>query len=122
MKDLETLISTLEQLRGIATNLNGLIEYVMNGDKTDEMKYVFGVNCLPETAYEQGLVIIDNTRDRKVYLQKFFGDEYSYNKVIDRILEYENTNIIKYGKKYKMGIEEYKKILEKVYKGRRENL
>ena len=62
--------------------------------------------------YEQGLVIIDNTRDRKVYLQKFFGDEYSYNKVIDRILEYENTNIIKYGKKYKMGIEEYKKILE----------
>ena len=62
--------------------------------------------------YEQGLVIIDNTRDRKVYLQKFFGDEYSYNKVIDRILEYENTNIIKYGKKYKMGIEEYKKMLE----------
>ena len=264
------------QLYNRTTNLNGLIEYVMNGDKTDEMKYVFGVNCLPETAYEemiatknrfnkgkekiigyhliqsfaegevtpevahelgleyvnevfgkdfevvvathlntdnvhnhivinsvslktgkkfydyhasrdylrivsdcicqyyglsvledkiwkhkgaykrfakenpymqmvksdvdrciekalyekdfrkrleelgysysntyeQGLVIIDNTRDRKVYLQKFFGDEYSYNKVIDRILEYENTNIIKYGKKYKMGIEEYKKILE----------
>lgn len=35
------------------TNLNGLIEYVMNGDKTDEMKYVSGVNCLPETAYEE---------------------------------------------------------------------
>ena len=62
--------------------------------------------------YEQGLVIIDDTRNRKVYLQKFFGDEYSYNKVIDRILDYENRNIIKYGKKYKISIEEYNKILE----------
>ena len=62
--------------------------------------------------YEQGLVIIDNTRDRKVYLQKLFGDKYSYNKVIDRILDYENRNTIKYGKKYKMSIEEYKKMLE----------
>ena len=62
--------------------------------------------------YEQGLVIIDNTRNRKVYLQKFFGDNYSYNRVIDRILDYENINTIKYGKKYKINIEEYKKILE----------
>ena len=62
--------------------------------------------------YEQGLVIIDNTRDRKVYLQKFFGDNYSHDKVIDRILYYDNRNIIKYGKKYKMSIEEYKKMLE----------
>ena len=62
--------------------------------------------------YEQGLVIIDNTRDRKVYLQKFFGDNYSHDKVIDRILDYENRNTIKYGKKYKMSIEEYKKMLE----------
>ena len=28
------------QLYNRTTNLNGLIEYVMNGDKTDEMKYV----------------------------------------------------------------------------------
>ena len=62
--------------------------------------------------YEQGLVIIDNTRDRKVYLQKFFGDNYSHDKVIDRILDYDNRNTIKYGKKYKISIEEYKKILE----------
>ena len=62
--------------------------------------------------YEQGLVIIDNTRDRKIYLQKFFGNKYSYNNVIDRILDYENRNTIKYGKKYKMSIEEYKKMLE----------
>lgn len=62
--------------------------------------------------YEQGLVIIDNTRDRKIYLQKFFGDNYSHDKVIDRILDYENRNTIKYSKKYKMSIEEYKKMLE----------
>ena len=62
--------------------------------------------------YEQGLVIIDNTRDRKVYLQKFFGDNYSHDKVINRILDYENKNTAQYGKKYKMSIEEYKKMLE----------
>ena len=62
--------------------------------------------------YEQGLVIIDNTRDRKVYLQKFFGDSYSHNKVIDRILDYENKSITQYGKKYKMSKEEYIKMLE----------
>ena len=246
------------QLYNRTTNLNGLIEYVMNGDKTDEMKYVSGVNCLPETAYEemiatknrfnkgkeriigyhliqsfkegevtpevaheigleyvnevfgkdfevvvathlntdnvhnhivinsvslktgkkfydyhasrdylrivsdcicqyyglsvledkiwkhkgaykrfakenpymhfskrleklgysysntyeQGLVIIDNTRNRKVYLQKFYGDNYSHDKVIDRILDYKNKNIARYGKKYKMSKEEYIKMLE----------
>ena len=62
--------------------------------------------------YEQGLVIIDNTRNRKVYLQKFFGDNYSHDMVIDRILDYENKKVIKYGKKYKMPKEEYVKILE----------
>ena len=62
--------------------------------------------------YEQGLVVIDNTRDRKVYLQKFFGDIYSHDKVIDRILDYENRNTIKDGKKYKMRIEDYKKMIE----------
>lgn len=41
------------QLYNRTTNLNGLIEYVMNGDKTDKMKYISGVNCLPETAYEE---------------------------------------------------------------------
>ena len=62
--------------------------------------------------YEQGLVIIDNNRDRKVYLQKFFGDNYSHDKVIDRILDYENKNTAQYGKKYKMNNEEYIKMLE----------
>ena len=62
--------------------------------------------------YEQGLVVIDNNKDRKVYLQKFFGDEYSHNNVIDRILDYENKNQSKYGKKYKMYAEYYNKLLE----------
>lgn len=62
--------------------------------------------------YEQGLVVIDNTRDRKVYLQKFFGDNYSHDKVIDRILDYENKSITQYGKKYRISKEEYVKILE----------
>lgn len=62
--------------------------------------------------YEQGLVIIDNTRDRKVYLQKFFEDNYSHDKVIDRILDYENKNVVKVGKKYKIGIKDYNKMLE----------
>lgn len=62
--------------------------------------------------YEQGLVIIDNTRGRKAYLQKFFGDNYSHDKVIDRILDYKNKNIAQYGKKYKMSKEEYNKMIE----------
>lgn len=41
------------ELYNRTTDLKGLIDYVMNGDKTDEMKYVSSVNCLPETAYEE---------------------------------------------------------------------
>ena len=63
-------------------------------------------------SYEQGLVIIDNTKGRKIYLQKFFGDSYSHNKVIDIILDYENKKIAQYGEKYKMSKEEYIKIFE----------
>lgn len=62
--------------------------------------------------YEQGLVVIDNAKDRKIYLQTFFGDNYSHDKVIDRILDYTNQNVIQYGKKYKMSKEEYAKILK----------
>ena len=62
--------------------------------------------------YEQGLVIIDNTRNRKVYLQKFFGDNYSHDKVMDRILDYENKSVSQYGKKYRISKEEYIKMLE----------
>ena len=86
-----------------------LEESYYEGDFVKRMKEL-GYNYSND--YEQGLVVKDNTRDRKVYLQKFFGDKYSYNKVIDRILDYENKNTIKYGKKYRMSIEEYKKMLE----------
>ena len=62
--------------------------------------------------YEQGLVVIDNAKDRKIYLQTFFGNNYSHDKVIDRILDYTNKNVIQYGKKYTMSKEEYIKMLE----------
>lgn len=78
----------------------------------DFRKRLEGLGYSYSNTYEQGLVIIDNTRDRKIYLQKFFGDSYSHNKVIDRILDYENKNTTQYGKKYKMSKEEYKKMLE----------
>lgn len=86
-----------------------LAESYYEGDFAKRMKE-FGYSY--SNTYEQGLVIIDNTRDRKVYLQKFFGDNYSHNKVINRILDYESRKNIKYSKKYKMSIEEYKKIHE----------
>lgn len=192
----EKFYDTLEQLRGVATNINQIARVANQTRVTDEMKYVSGVNCLPETAYEemiatknrfnkgivsdcicqyyglsvledkiwkhkgaykrfakenpymqmvksdvdrcleaslyekefskrleklgysysntyeQGLIIIDNSKGRKIYLQKFFGDSYSHNKVIDRILDYENKNIAQYGRKYKMPKEEYIKMLE----------
>lgn len=86
-----------------------LAESYYEGDFSKRMK---GLGYSYSNDYEQGLVVIDNTRDRKVYLKKFFGDNYSHDKVIDRILDYDNRNIIKYGKKYKMSIEEYRKMLE----------
>ena len=86
-----------------------LAESYYEGDFAKRMKQL-GYNYSND--YEQGLVVIDNTRDRKVYLQKFFGDNYSHDKVIDRILDYESRNTIKYGKKYKISIKEYKKMHE----------
>ena len=86
-----------------------LKESYYEGDFTKRMKelgYSYSNN------YEQGLIIIDNTRDRKVYLQTFFGDNYSHDKVIERILDYEDRNVAQYGKKYKMSKEQYEKMLE----------
>ena len=48
----------------------------------------------------------------KFIYRNFFGDSYSHNKVIDRILDYKNKNMAQYGKKYKMSKEEYIKMLE----------
>ena len=47
----------ITQLYKRFTRLDSLIKYVMNGDKTDEMKYVSGINCLPETAFEDCLLL-----------------------------------------------------------------
>jgi len=37
----------ITQLYKRFARIDSLIKYVMNGDKTDEMKYVSGINCLP---------------------------------------------------------------------------
>lgn len=50
----------ITQLYKRFTRLDSLIKYVMNGDKTDEMKFVSGINCLPETAFEE----MNNTKNR----------------------------------------------------------
>lgn len=50
----------ITQLYKRFTRLDSLIKYVMNGDKTDEMKYVSGINCLPETAFKE----MNNTKNR----------------------------------------------------------
>ena len=49
---------------------------------------------------------------KKFIYQNSLEINYSHDKVIDRILDYENRNTIKYNKKYKMSIEKYKKMLE----------
>ena len=89
-----------------------LEESFYKNDFLDRMEKL-GYKCVIDE--EQGLVVHDLAKDRKVYCQKFFGDEYSYNRVLDRTLElkdYENVNI-KYGKRYKMSVEDYNKMIER---------
>ena len=89
-----------------------LEEAYYKDDFLNRMKKL-GYKCIIDE--EQGLVVYDLAKDRKVYCQKFFGDEYSCKRVLDRTLElkdYENTNI-KYGKKYKMSVEDYNKMIER---------
>ena len=81
-------------------------------DFINRMKKI-GYKCIIDG--EQGLVVIDTAKDRKIYLQQFFGDEYSYNRVLDRTLELRNIDELEItdGKRYKMNIEDYNKILER---------
>ena len=34
-----------------------VIDYVSNKDKTDNKKYVSGINCLPETAFKEMSIV-----------------------------------------------------------------
>ena len=88
-----------------------LEESFYKDDFLDRMEKL-GYKCVIDE--EQGLVVHDLTRDRKVYCQTFFGDNYSYNRTIDRILEWQKQDDIRiqYGKKYKMSASEYNKMLE----------
>lgn len=81
-------------------------------DFINRMKKI-GYKCIIDG--EQGLVVIDMAKDRKIYLQQFFGDEYSYNRVLDRTLELRDIDELEItdGKRYKMSIEDYNKILER---------
>lgn len=78
-------------------------------ERMKELGYKF------ENDFYQGLVVIDIAKDRKIYLQKFFGDEYSYEKVVERIVAFEHRNEdeINKGKKYTMSKETYKRMLKK---------
>ncbi len=35
------------------SRLDQLIEYAINGEKTEEKLYVSGINCMPDTAYKE---------------------------------------------------------------------
>ena len=39
--------------RNPATHLKNALEYIQNPDKTEECVLVGGINCLPDTAFEQ---------------------------------------------------------------------
>ena len=39
--------------RNPATHLKNALEYIQNTDKTEECVLVCGINCLPDTAFEQ---------------------------------------------------------------------
>lgn len=88
-----------------------LEEALYKDDFTNRMKKL-GYKTIID--YEQGLVVEDLSNERKVYFQTFFGDNYSYNRTIDRILEWQKQDDtrIQYGKKYKMSASEYNKMLE----------
>ena len=88
-----------------------LEEALYKDDFTNRMKKL-GYKTIID--YEQGLVVENLSNERKVYFQTFFGDNYSYNRTIDRILEWQKQDDtrIKYGKKYKMSTSEYNKMLE----------
>ena len=88
-----------------------LEESLYKDDFINRMKKL-GYKCIIDDI--QGLVVHDLTKDRKVYCQTFFGDNYSYNRTIDRILEWQKQDDtrIQDGKKYKMSASEYNKMLE----------
>ena len=39
--------------RNLASHLKNALEYIQNPDKTEECVLVGGINCLPDTAFEQ---------------------------------------------------------------------
>lgn len=75
------------------TRLDTIIKYIMNGEKTEKMMYVSGVNCKPDTAIQQ----MQNTKKRfnkeggiisYHLIQSFEGKEVSPEKCHELGLKY----------------------------------
>jgi len=88
----------ITQLYKRFTRLDSLIKYVMNGDKTDEMKYVSGINCLPETAFEE----MNNTKNRfnkgkekiiDIAIKYNYESSQAYSRAFKKMMGFEPSNI-----------------------------
>ena len=85
----EKFYDTLEQLRGIATNINQIARVANQTRVTDEMKYVSGVNCLPETAYEE--MIATKNRFNKGIVSDCICQYYGLSLLEDKIWKHKGA-------------------------------
>ena len=78
--------------------LDILINYVMNGEKTEEMYLVSGINCLPETAIKE----MNETKEKfgkkngniaYHLIQSFDGNEVSKEHIANLLKEEEITKL-----------------------------
>lgn len=121
------------------TRLDRIIKYIMNGEKTEKMMYVSGVNCRPDTAIsemqdtkkrfdkEDGIIsyhLIQSFDGKEIspkkchelglqYAKELFGDNYTKEKIRYRIENKIYNQVYIPKKKYKMSIEEYNKFKQK---------
>ena len=121
------------------TRLDMIIKYIMNGEKTEKMMYVSGVNCRPDTAIsemqdtkkrfdkEDGIIsyhLIQSFDGKEIspkkchelglqYAKELFGDNYTKEKIRYRIENKIYNQVYIPKKKYKMSIEEYNKFKQK---------
>lgn len=65
--------------------------------------------------YDYGLIVYDENKDRTIFMQTLFGDEYSYENTKEKILDnsYYEEKTYPPKKKYVMSKEEYSKFIER---------
>lgn len=88
----------------IQKNLEAVINYAKNGEKTEHGILVSGINCLPENAYEEMMLIKKNfhKEDGRLgyhFIQSFNGKEVSARECNDIGMELANSL---WGDKYQM--------------------